>query len=93
MGTEHEHGQDGHQGGKGRWSPGATALAMVGVIAAFYLIREHWTHLSGWWSYVFLLACPLMHLFHGHGGHGGHDAHHGNNPAAPTGAPHKKVTP
>lgn len=47
MGTEHEHGQDGNQSGKGRWSPGTTALAMVGAIAAFYLIREHWTHLSG----------------------------------------------
>ena len=39
MGTEHEHGQDGNQSGKGRWSPGTTALAMVGAIAAFYLIR------------------------------------------------------
>jgi hypothetical protein len=22
--------------------------------------------------YLLLLACPLLHLFHGHGGHGGH---------------------
>lgn len=89
MGNAHEHGQDEQQHGRGRWSPGSTALAMVGVIAVFYLVREHWTHLSGWWSYLFLLACPLMHLFHGHGGHGGHGHHHSNR-STPSPAESKK---
>lgn len=61
-------------------SPGAgrplrVALLMVAAIGGFYLLREHWNHLAGSWIYVLLLACPLMHLFHGgHGGHGGHGA-------------------
>jgi hypothetical protein len=48
------------------------ALLMVAVIAGFYLLREHWSHVTGNWIYLLLLACPLMHLFHGHGGHRGH---------------------
>lgn len=48
------------------------ALLMVAVIAGFYLLREHWSHVTSNWIYLLLLACPLMHLFHGHGGHGGH---------------------
>lgn len=45
-----------------------TALWMVAVIVGFYLLREHWSHIAGNWVYLLLLACPLMHLFHGHGG-------------------------
>lgn len=50
------------------------ALATVALIAGFYLLREHWGHVLGYWPYLLLLACPLMHLMHGHGhrGHGGH---------------------
>lgn len=55
------------------------ALAMVGLIGAFYLLREHWNHVAGGWPYLLLLACPLMHLFHHHGGHGRH-ADHGSRP-------------
>lgn len=57
-------------------SGGGVALIMLGLVVAFYLIREHWTHLGRSWPYLLLLMCPLMHLFmhggHGHGGHGGH---------------------
>jgi hypothetical protein len=56
-----------------------TASLMVATIGGFYLLREHWNHVTGYWVYLLLLACPLMHLFHGHGhghgAHGGHDAH------------------
>nr|WP_310676624.1 DUF2933 domain-containing protein [Burkholderia multivorans] len=45
---------------------------MVALIGGFYLLREHWSHVAGNWVYLLLLACPLMHLFHGHGGHGRH---------------------
>ena len=44
-----------------------TALLMVAVVDGFYLLREHWGHVAGNWVYLLLLACPLMHLFHGHG--------------------------
>lgn len=44
-----------------------TAVLMVGAIAAFFVIREHWQHLAGYWAYLLLLACPVLHVFHGHG--------------------------
>ncbi len=46
------------------------ALLMVVLIAAFFVLREHWGQIAGSWPYVLLLACPFMHLFHRHGGHG-----------------------
>jgi hypothetical protein len=44
------------------------AAVMLGLIIAFYLLREHWGHALGILPYLLLLACPLLHLF-GHGGH------------------------
>lgn len=52
-------------------SRGAVVVAMIAVIFAFFIIREHWEHLTGVWVYLLLLLCPLMHFF-GHGKHGGH---------------------
>ena len=52
--------------------PVKTALLMAALVGVFYLLREHWDHLTGNWVYFLLLACPLIHLFMGHGGHGGH---------------------
>jgi Protein of unknown function (DUF2933) len=63
--------------------PVTIALLMVGLIVAFYLLREHWGHVSGLWPYLLLLACPLMHLLHGHGGHGGHARHPSHGPDKP----------
>ena len=51
------------------------AAAMTALIGAFFLLREHWGHVAGYWPYLLLLACPVMHLFHGHGGHGHHAGH------------------
>lgn len=51
------------------------AGAMTALIAAFFLLREHWGHVAGYWPYLLLLACPVMHLFHGHEGHGGYGHH------------------
>ncbi|PIU17155.1 MAG: hypothetical protein COT19_02325 [Gallionellales bacterium CG08_land_8_20_14_0_20_59_87] len=47
------------------------------AIAGFFLFTEHRAHLLGVLPYLFLLACPLMHLFmhHGHGGHDKQDKH------------------
>ena len=50
------------------------ALIVFLLISGYFLVTEHWAHLTGWfpnWPYLLLLACPLMHLFM-HGGHGGH---------------------
>ena len=56
--------------------PAGMALATAALIAGFYLLREHWGHALGYWPYLLLLACPLMHLMHGHGhGHGDHGGH------------------
>lgn len=48
------------------------------AISLVLLVVEHRSHLLGWlpawWPWLFLLACPLMHVLM-HGGHGGH----GNN--------------
>lgn len=52
------------------------ALASLGVIAAFFVLREHWAHAFGFLPYAILLICPLMHLFHGSHGHG----HSGDKP-------------
>jgi Protein of unknown function (DUF2933) len=56
------------------------ALLMLVLIVAFFLLREHWEHVAGYWPYLLLLACPVMHLFHGHSGHG----HHCRSPRWPT---------
>jgi len=42
------------------------------LVVAFFFWREHWGHMWGVAPYVLLLACPLLHLFHGHGGHDTH---------------------
>lgn len=42
----------------------AVALVLLGI--------EHQDHLLGWLPWLFLLACPLMHVFM-HRGHGGKD--------------------
>ena len=54
--------------------PAGMVLLTVGLIAGFFLLREHWGHVLGYWPYLLLLACPLMHLMH-RGGHGGHVSH------------------
>lgn len=75
----HDLTHDEHRGsqpeGSGMNRPLKTALMMVAFVGGFYLLREHWDHVAGNWIYLLLLACPLMHLFHGHGGHGRHGGH------------------
>ena len=53
-----------------------TWLAFAGfiAIAGFFLFTEHRAHLFGVLPFLFLLACPLLHMF-GHGGHGRHSGH------------------
>ena len=63
----------------GGWLRSRSGLVFFGfaAIAGFFLWEEHKAHLLGALPYVLLLACPLMHLFHGgHGGHGGGNDKH-----------------
>ncbi|RZS47521.1 DUF2933 domain-containing protein [Sphaerotilus mobilis] len=60
-----------------RWrSPMGIFMLIAGAVGIYYLLTEHLTHVTQAIPYLFLLACPLMHLFgHHHGGHGGHGSH------------------
>lgn len=66
----HDHGPP--------WWRTRSGIVLCGflLIAAFYLLTEHTAHFFGVLPFLFLLACPLMHLFmhHGHGGHGSSNA-------------------
>ena len=70
-----EHKHDSHDDGN---TQVAAKWVFVGfaLIAGYFLITEHRAHVAGWLSaygiWLFLLACPLMHLFmhHDHGDHG-----------------------
>ncbi len=72
---EREHDAHGDAGSR---SKANIALIAFLAIAAFFLIAEHRAHLAGWWPYLLLLACPLMHRFmhggHAHRSHGPRDA-------------------
>lgn len=58
-----------------RWrSPLGVFMLVAGAVGIYYLLTEHLTHVTQAVPYLFLLACPLMQLFHGHGHHG-HDGH------------------
>ena len=58
------------------------AFAGFAAIAVFFLITEHRAHLFGALPFLFLLACPLLHMF-GHGGHGAHGGHAHNADRVP----------
>jgi len=67
-----------HAGYQSFWrSKAAMVMIGFGIVAAFFLVSEHWAHLYGWLPFLFILACPLMHIFmhHGHGSHGDHGDH------------------
>jgi hypothetical protein len=53
------------------------ALFSALAVAAFFVLREHWSHALGLAPYLLLISCPLMHLLghrHHHRGHG-HSSH------------------
>lgn len=57
--------------------------ASLAIVAAFYLLREHWGHALGMLPYLLLLACPLLHMFHGHGVHSHNHTDRDRNDARP----------
>lgn len=46
-------------------------IAAFGAALAYLFFGEHRVHLLGYLPFLFLLACPLLHMTM-HGGHGGH---------------------
>ena len=69
------NGHRGHDEPPSFWSSRyAIGLVVIGGIAAYFLLTEHFAHLVGALPYLLLLACPLMHIFM-HGGHGVHSHH------------------
>lgn len=69
----HQHQHHHHRSGQEPQSSRSKWI-MVGflAVAVFFLLTEHRAHVYGALPYLLLLACPLMHFFHGHGHHGSH---------------------
>lgn len=69
-----------HDGPQGSFWTSRAFLVFLGfaAIAIVLLWEEHKAHILGTIPFLFILACPLMHIFM-HGGRGGH--HHGSGPA------------
>ncbi len=70
--------EDEHPSETGNWLLSKSGLVLLAflAIAGFFLLTEHRAHLFGVLPFLLLLACPLLHFFHGgHGGHGGHGNH------------------
>lgn len=65
-----------HSSHPGSWFRSRSGLVLLAflAIAAFFVITEHTAHFFGVLPFLLLLACPLLHLFHGGhgGGHGDH---------------------
>lgn len=56
---------------------------VLAAVASWFLWTEHRAHLLGLLPYLFLLACPLIHLFMHRGHHHG-QGHAGGGPPAPS---------
>lgn len=73
--TEHSHDGHGTDAGapKGGDRAGRWIFLGFALIAAYFLLTEHRAHVVQYLPFALILACPLLHFFHGHGGHGGGD--------------------
>ena len=69
-------------------SPAGIFMLVAAAVGGYYLLTEHFTHVTQAIPYLFLLACPLMHVFgHSHE-HGKHDHDRGGTSGrADRGAP------
>lgn len=76
---DHEHPPTGRPS---FWrSPFGVACTLLAVAASIYLYVAHQSHLYAVLPYLFLAACPLMHVFM----HRGHGHGHGHAHGAPRG--------
>lgn len=75
--TMHDHSQHNRSSPpQGSFWSSRAFLVFIGfaAIAIVLLWEEHRAHILGAIPYLFLLACPLLHIFM-HGGHEGHGGH------------------
>lgn len=72
---DHSHHSRSARSAGSFWSSRAFLVFLgFAAIAVVLLWEEHKAHILGAIPYLFLLACPLLHVFM-HGGHGGHGGH------------------
>jgi hypothetical protein len=67
-----EHGTQGSEANWRVWlirTPLGWGLSLAVAAAGLYLLITHTGHVLGALPYLLLMACPLMHLLHGHGRH------------------------
>ena len=70
------------------WASRAFLIFLAfGAMATVLLWSEHRAHLLGMLPYLFLLACPLLHIFGGHGSHGAHGSDRRNPSDSERGQP------
>ena len=75
---DHSHHSRSAQPAGSFWSSRAFLVFLgFAALAVVLLWEEHKTHILGAIPYLFILACPLLHVFMhgGHGSHGGHGDH------------------
>lgn len=83
MTHDHSHHDRGDAPPGSLWTSRAFLVFLgFSAIALVLMWEEHRAHILGAIPYLFILACPLMHIFmHGGHGHGGHHDH-GRGPSA-----------
>ena len=71
--TEHSHDEQAPaERTRGSNRAGRWVFLGFALIAAYFLWTEHRAHVVQFLPFALLLACPLLHVFHGHGAHGRH---------------------
>ncbi len=67
------HDHSGGGGGVPLWRSNIVLIGFM-LVGGFYLVTEHRAHFWGFFPFLLLLLCPIMHFFmHGSHGHGGGD--------------------
>ena len=73
-----QHDEPAHESGLKDWLYSRTGIATCVAVSVlgFLIYTGHSAHLLGALPYLFILSCPLMHLFmHGGHNHSHHDRH------------------
>ena len=65
----HQHDSHESRDRRGFRIPGRWVLIGFIAIAGYFFLTEHRAHAIQFLPFLLVLACPLLHMFHGHGGH------------------------